>query len=73
MKSAEKRLPESGALIIDEAHHFERAASEHLGIRVTYIGLHAKLSQLGHIKPARTFKENAPLVPNPSLAGRFLF
>ncbi|MCY9198045.1 ATP-dependent DNA helicase DinG [Bacillus atrophaeus] len=45
--SRKKRLPESGALIIDEAHHFERAASEHLGIRVTYIGLHAKLSQLG--------------------------
>ncbi|KXZ18048.1 DNA polymerase III subunit epsilon [Bacillus nakamurai] len=45
-----KRLPDSGTMIIDEAHHFERAASEHLGRRASYIGLHTKLSRIGTLK-----------------------
>lgn len=45
-----QKLPASGTVIIDEAHHFERAASEHLGRRASYIGLHTKLSRIGTLK-----------------------
>ncbi|MBA5710691.1 ATP-dependent DNA helicase DinG [Bacillus velezensis] len=48
--SETKKLPASGTVIIDEAHHFERAASEHLGKRASYIGLHTKLSRIGTLK-----------------------
>lgn len=39
-------LPDYRYLIIDEAHELERYASEHLGIRVTKLGLNFTLGQL---------------------------
>ncbi len=39
-------LPDYRYLIVDEAHELERYASEHLGIRVTRLGLNFTLGQL---------------------------
>ncbi|KEZ50687.1 ATP-dependent DNA helicase DinG [Metabacillus indicus] len=36
-------------VVIDEAHHFERTASEHLGKRIHYLTLQALTNQLGNL------------------------
>ena len=36
--------------IIDEAHHFERAAGEQYGARADYVFLHKRLMRLGTLK-----------------------
>ncbi|MEK3709731.1 ATP-dependent DNA helicase DinG [Bacillus sp. FSL K6-1005] len=65
--SRKKRLPDSGTFVIDEAHHFERAASEHLGKRATYIELHTKLSRIGTLKEQGLLKKMRQLFQRHSL------
>ncbi|WP_353855446.1 ATP-dependent DNA helicase DinG [Bacillus sp. Bos-x628] len=36
--------------VIDEAHHFEKTANETLGDSISYVQLHAKLTQLGSLQ-----------------------
>ncbi|MFY4776010.1 ATP-dependent DNA helicase DinG [Metabacillus sp. RGM 3146] len=42
-------LPEYHEVIIDEAHHFERIASEQMGKKLDYLALHGTLDRLGHL------------------------
>jgi ATP-dependent DNA helicase DinG len=42
-----KILPDHYEVIIDEAHHFHRIASEHLGVRFSYLDLHSLINRLG--------------------------
>lgn len=65
--SRKKRLPDSGTFIIDEAHHFDRAASEHLGKRATYIELHTTLSRIGTLKEQGLLKKMRQLFQRNSL------
>ena len=40
-------LPKQGYLIVDEAHHLERAASKQLGQRLDYVSVKTVLNRLG--------------------------
>ena len=40
-------LPKQGYLIVDEAHHLERAASKQLGRRLDYVSVKTLLNRLG--------------------------
>ncbi|KKI88758.1 hypothetical protein WQ54_30080 [Bacillus sp. SA1-12] len=43
-----KILPEYHEVIIDEAHHFHRVATEQLGIRFSYLDVHSLITRLGY-------------------------
>ncbi|GIN67987.1 putative ATP-dependent helicase DinG [Bacillus sonorensis] len=51
------RTADADTLIIDEAHHFERAAAEQFGTRADYVSLHKKLMQLGTLKQRGLLKK----------------
>ncbi|WP_378932875.1 ATP-dependent DNA helicase DinG [Metabacillus herbersteinensis] len=40
-------LPDFDQIIVDEAHHLERVASNHLGKRLQYVSIHIHLNRLG--------------------------
>ncbi|MGM0873962.1 MAG: ATP-dependent DNA helicase DinG [Bacillota bacterium] len=42
-----KILPDHHEVIIDEAHHFHRVASEQLGVRFSYLDVHGIINRLG--------------------------
>ncbi len=46
--SPDRLIPRDGFLILDEAHHLERAASKHLGRRLDYVSAKTLLNRLGH-------------------------
>lgn len=43
-------IPEFEYLVIDEAHHLEKAASTHFGNRIDYIKIHGLLTQMGSLE-----------------------
>ncbi|MGM7721950.1 ATP-dependent DNA helicase DinG [Metabacillus sp. Hm71] len=47
LKREAKILPKYHEVIIDEAHHFQRVATEQLGIRLSYLDVHSVISRLG--------------------------
>ncbi|MED4532158.1 ATP-dependent DNA helicase DinG [Metabacillus fastidiosus] len=44
-------------VIVDEAHHLESVASEHLGHRLNYVSMHLKLSRLGTMQSDGILKQ----------------
>lgn len=42
-----KILPDHQEVIVDEAHHFHRVASERLGVRLSYLDIHSVINRLG--------------------------
>ncbi|MGD6815791.1 ATP-dependent DNA helicase DinG [Metabacillus sp. 84] len=47
--AGKKQLPEFDAVMIDEAHHLERAAGDQWGFRLEYVTIHSWLQRLGHM------------------------
>lgn len=52
VKAEHRILPAYGQLIVDEAHHFEETASQHLGIEISYYSMASALAAL--YKDSRT-------------------
>ncbi|WP_017755549.1 ATP-dependent DNA helicase DinG [Calidifontibacillus oryziterrae] len=52
MKHEYSLLPAYSELVIDEAHHLEDAASEHLGVQLDYLSIQTLLNQIGMIEGA---------------------
>lgn len=46
VKAEHRVLPAYGRLVVDEAHHFEDVASQHLGIELTYFSMVGALTSL---------------------------
>lgn len=47
MNREEKLLPSYQEVVIDEAHHFNRVASQQLGVRLSYLDVHSLINRLG--------------------------
>ncbi|XQY90374.1 ATP-dependent DNA helicase DinG [Metabacillus sp. HB246100] len=61
-------LPPYDEVIIDEAHRFERVASEQLGLRVSYLHIHHVLSRLGLSKMNGILSKELKLIEDSRLA-----
>ncbi|MGG3624114.1 ATP-dependent DNA helicase DinG [Bacillus gobiensis] len=56
-KNKSGAVPATGYVIIDEAHHFEKAALDHTGTRISYLDFHVKRIQMGSFKNGGLLKK----------------
>lgn len=60
-------LPKQGYMIVDEAHHLERAASKQLGRRLDYVSVKTILNRLGTIEQKQLLYRVEQLMLNQNL------
>ncbi|VXB31610.1 3'-5' exonuclease DinG [Bacillus sp. 349Y] len=67
VKMEKKMLPDFNYLVIDEAHHLEKAARQHLGIMLDYPSIKFTVSQLGSLDQHQLYKRLDELLANHSV------
>ncbi|WP_191560988.1 ATP-dependent DNA helicase DinG [Metabacillus idriensis] len=72
LSSSSDLLDQIDEVIIDEGHHFERIASEHLGTRMHYLTLQALTNRLGNIYTDGLLRRTQDLFSEKRLNGTFL-
>lgn len=66
-------VPSSGYVIIDEAHHFEKAALDHTGSRISYLDFHVKRMQVGSLKSGGLLKKLQQLFSRFGISAELMF
>jgi ATP-dependent DNA helicase DinG len=56
-KKSTGSIPDSGYMIVDEAHHFEKAALRYTGARISYLDFHFRRMQMGSLKSRGLLKK----------------
>jgi ATP-dependent DNA helicase DinG len=72
ISSSSPLLDDVEEVIIDEAHHFERIACEHLGTRMHYLTLQALTNQLGNLYTNGLLRRTQDLFSKKGLNDTFL-
>lgn len=67
--SNEKMIKSDGCMVLDEAHHLERAASKYLGSRLDYITVKTLLNRLGTFEQKQLLNRLEKMIRNNKLPG----
>ncbi|WP_059170934.1 ATP-dependent DNA helicase DinG [Bacillus sp. FJAT-27445] len=65
-----KVLPEYDYAVIDEGHHFEKAAAKHLGVRIDYLGARLVLGHFGLYEQRQLFYKTEKVIGSHPLRGK---